>query len=115
MDTRPGVLASGLTGLFATSGPRRLDAAGRAGVPLGAAAVTGNLTVVGQTAPGFVSITKASVPSPTTSTINFPLGDTRANGVTVPLAANGAMWLVYKTSAAGKKTHVILDVTGYFK
>jgi hypothetical protein len=115
MDTRPGVLASGLTGLFGTSGPRRLDAAGRAGVPLGAAAVTGNLTVVGQTAAGFVSITKASVPSPTTSTINFPLRDTRANGVTVPLAANGAMWLVYKSSAAAKKTHVILDVTGYFK
>ena len=49
----------------------------------------------------------------TTSTINFPLGDTRANGVTVPLAA-GATWMVYKSSA-GKTTHLILDVTGYFK
>jgi hypothetical protein len=114
MDTRPGVLASGLTGSFSSSSPRKLNTTGRAGVPLGASAVTGNLTVVGQTAPGFVAITTTSVSSPTTSTLNFPSGDIRANGVTVPMGSAGELWLVYKASS-GKKTHLTLDLTGYFQ
>ena len=112
MDTRTSVL-SGLIGKFTSNTPRILDADGHWGIPAGAQAVTGNLTVVSQSGAGFASITPISDPAPTTSTINFPLGDTRANGVTVPLAA-GATWMVYKSSA-GKTTHLILDVTGYFK
>ena len=81
--------------------------------PAGAQAVTGNLPVVGQSGAGFASITPTPNAAPTTSTINFPLSDTRANGVTVPLSA-GTMSMVYKSSA-GKTTHLILDVTGYFK
>ena len=34
--------------------------------------------------------------NPTTSTINFPLGDTRANGVTVKLSGTGTLSAVYK-------------------
>ena len=83
-------------------------------MPDNAEAVTGNLTVVGQTAAGFLAITPASDSTPTTSTMNFPLGDIRANGVTVPLNTAGNMFLVYK-AAAGKKTNVLLDVSGYFK
>lgn len=115
LDSRPGAVLSGLAGLFTTGGPRRLDIDGHWGAPAGAAAVTGNLTVVGQTAAGFLAITPASDPAPTTSTMNFPLGDIRANGVTVPLNGSGNMYLVYKTTAAGKKTHVLLDLSGYFK
>jgi hypothetical protein len=111
MDTRSTVL-TGLTGLFSASVPRTLDTDGHWGVPAGAAAVTGNLTVVSQTAAGYVSITPTPLVNPTTSTLNFPLGDTRANGVTVPLNG-GNMSLVYK-AGSGKKTHLILDVTGYF-
>ncbi len=112
MDSRTSVL-SGLTGLFTASTPRTLDTDGHWGVPAGASAVTGNLTVTGQTAAGYVSITPTPIANPTTSTINFPSGDTRANGVTVPLSG-GNMSLVYK-AGSGKKTHLILDVTGYFK
>lgn len=112
MDTRTSVL-SGLTGKFSSGTPRKLDADGHWGIPAGAQAVTGNLTVVSQSGAGFASITPTSIAAPTTSTINFPLNDTRANGVTVPLDT-GAMWMVYKSSA-GKTTHLILDVTGYFK
>ena len=104
---------TGLTGLFTASTPRTLDTDGHWGVPAGASAVTGNLTVTGQTAAGYVSITPTPIANPTTSTINFPSGDTRANGVTVPLSG-GNMSLVYK-AGSGKKTHLILDVTGYFK
>ena len=113
MDTRSTVL-TGLTGLFTHNQTRALDTDGHWGVPAGARAVTGNLTVVGQTKAGYVSITPDPAANPTTSTINFPLGDTRANGVTVPLSAGGNMSLIYKASS-GKKTHLILDVTGYFK
>jgi hypothetical protein len=114
LDSRPGAVLSGLSGLFTASSPRRLDTDGHWGVPANAEAVTGNLTVVGQTAAGFLAITPANDPAPTTSTMNFPLGDIRANGVTVPLNASGNMFLVYK-AVAGKKTNVILDLSGYFK
>ena len=113
MDTRTSVL-SGLTGLFSHNVTRKLDTDGHWGVPPGAKAVTGNLTVTAQTNAGYVSVTPDPVLNPTTSTINFPLGDTRANGVTVPLNVAGNMSLIYKASA-GKKTHLILDVTGYFE
>ena len=93
--------------------PRQLNITGLAAIPADANAITGNLTVVGQTRAGYLSITKTNVPNPTTSTLNFPLGDTRANGISVPLNPGGGLWIVYK--ASGGTTHVILDVTGYYR
>lgn len=114
MDTRPNVLATGLAGTFSASSPRELVVAGRAQLPLDAAALTGNLTVVGQTAAGYAAITTESTATPTTSTLNFPVGDVRANGVTVPVNIDGGFWLVYK-AGGGKTTHLIFDVTGYYQ
>ena len=113
LDSRPGKVLSGLSGPFKSSTPRRLDIAGHWGAPLGAAAVTGNLTVVGQQAAGYVSATLTSEANPTTSVLNFPLGDVRANGVTLPLNVGGRSWFVYKASS-GKLTHLVLDLSGYF-
>jgi hypothetical protein len=113
MDTRFNTLTQ-LFGPFSSSVPRTLVTGGHFGVPANALAVTGNLTVVGQTKAGYVSITKNPVATPPVSTINFPFGDVRANGVTVPLNAANDMALVYKASS-GAKTHLILDLTGYFK
>jgi hypothetical protein len=114
LDTRPGVVLSGLTGSFGANIPRRLDVAGHWGAPAGALAVTGNLTVVNQNAPGYVSATLNAEVNPTTSVLNFPLGDTRANGVTLPLNASGRSYFVFKASP-GKSTHLILDLSGYFQ
>jgi hypothetical protein len=58
-------------------------------------------------------MTQTATNNPATSTLNFPLGDTRANGVTGPLSGPGNVGLVYKTS--GGLTHLILDITGYFR
>jgi hypothetical protein len=85
------------------------------GVPSAAVAVTGNVTIVGQTRNGYVTVAPAltSGTEPKTSTINFPMGDIRANGVTVPLASGGldAMYWSAKTTDT---VNVIFDVTGYF-
>ena len=52
-----------------------------------AAAVTGNLTVVDQTAGWALYLGPASQPWPTTSTINFAVAETRGNGLAVALVA----------------------------
>jgi hypothetical protein len=114
MDTRSAAVLSGLSGRFTASTPRTLDVDGHWGVPPGAAAVTGNLTVTGQTAAGYVSVTPDPTASPSTSTINFPIGETMANGLVAPLNGSGNDSLVYK-AGAGKKTHLILDLSGYFE
>ena len=83
-------------------------------IPAGAVAVTGNLTAVGEGSKGYYSLTPDKpVGTPTTSTINFPAGDIRANAVTVPLGAGGTLWITF-VGAAGKKADVVFDVTGYF-
>ncbi|MGH2465329.1 MAG: hypothetical protein ACRDGI_07705, partial [Candidatus Limnocylindrales bacterium] len=114
MDTRAGAANSGLTGVLTASDPRELAVAGHWAIPSDADAATGNLTVTDQTAAGYVAITTTSVSSPTTSSLNFPIGDNRGNGLTVPFSGSGSLWLVYK-APAGKKTDLILDVTGYFR
>ena len=110
LDSRFG---TGLSGTFKTDIARALQIEGHVGVPAAALGITGNLTVVGQTDDGYVSMTKALDNTPDTSTLNFPIGDVRANGVTGPLTNGGAVGLVYKASS-GKTTHLILDITGYF-
>jgi hypothetical protein len=92
--------------------------AGRGGVPLNAIGITGNLTVTQQTAAGFAFLGPVATNTPTSSTINFPVGDTRANGVTVPLGGSGTLSATYGTnvsSITGATTDLILDVTGYFR
>jgi hypothetical protein len=113
LDGRPGVNL-GLPGVFHASISRALDVDGHLGVPFGAAAITGNLTVTGQTNQGYASMTPDPDNNPATSTINFPVGDNRANGVTVPLNGSGITSLVYKAVSTGT-TYLVLDITGYFK
>ena len=56
-------------------------------MPANATAVTGNLTVTQQTSLGFLFIGPVAANNPTSSTLNFPLGDDRANAVTVALGS----------------------------
>jgi len=50
---------------------------------------------------------------PTSSTLNFPLGDDRANAVTVALGGTGTLSVTY-VAVPGATALVIFDVTGYF-
>lgn len=110
LDSRVG---KGLSGRFIANVPRTVGISSPGGIPAEAVAITANLTVVGQTAAGYASLTPLPVVNPTTSTINFPLGDIRANNLTSPLSRAGAVSIVYK-AVAGSTAHVVLDVTGYF-
>jgi hypothetical protein len=83
-------------------------------IPTGAIAVTGNLTVTGQTSLGYLALTPTRpVGQPEISTLNFPKGDNRANAVTVPLGGGGELWVTY-WAGQGAHAHVVFDVTGYF-
>ncbi len=108
LDTRDG---TGLSGPFAANTPRAFQVAGLGGVPAGAVAVTGNLTVTGQSGGGYVYLGPDQVANPSSSTLNFPAGDSRANGVTVALGPGGTL---AATLGVPGTTHLLFDVTGYF-
>ena len=76
---------------------------------------TGNLTVTSQTSNGYLFIGPNATNDPTSSTLNFPRGDDRANGVTVALGAGGTLGVTFVAPAAGPTTQVVFDVTGYFQ
>jgi spore germination protein YaaH len=99
-------LSSNKVGTFAV--------AGMAGVPAGAIAVAGNATVTGQTGAGYVTVapTIAAGAQPTSSTLNFPLRDDRANNVVVPLS--GGKLQVEYVGPSKTSVQFIFDVTGYF-
>ena len=112
LDSRLGLGA----GLFHSRTKQSFAVSGLVGVPAGAVAVTGNVTIVGQGRAGYVTVAPSlsSGVQPSTSTINFPVGDIRANGVTVSLAAGGTLDAMYWSSSTSDTVNVIFDVTGYF-
>jgi hypothetical protein len=110
LDTRDGT--GGLVGKFSSPLARTFQVTGA--VPAGAVAVTGNLTVTQQSSAGYLFIGPIATNNPTSSTLNFPVGDNRANAVTVALGTGGCLSITYISSAAGGTTHVVFDVSGYF-
>lgn len=102
------------------SGPVATVGGTRTVVPPGATAVVMNVTVVGPTADGFVSVRPAGTPgAPTTSNLNFAAGAIVPNAVTVALptsgAQAGAIELTYDAFAVpGPTTDMLVDVTGYY-
>jgi hypothetical protein len=120
VDSRPGAEQTGLTARVSNNVPVSFIVTDRSpgdvtrNVPANAVAVTGNLTVVGQSHAGYLALTPDKpIGSPTTSTLNFPYGDTRANAVTVPLGTGGVLWVTYVAGVAAT-TDVVFDVTGFF-
>jgi hypothetical protein len=112
LDTRNG---TGLSGTFSNHVARTLQVTGgSSGVPLNATAITGNLTVTAQTSAGYLYAGPIAMNNPTSSTLNFPVGDDRANAVIVGLSGGGALSITYVGSASVSSAHVIFDVTGYF-
>jgi outer membrane protein assembly factor BamB len=110
LDSRWG---NGLAGKLAANTPRTFIVAARGGVPSGATGVTGNVTIVSETNAWAVYLGPNPVANPTTSTLNFVLGDIKGNGLTVALSSTGTLSATYM-SIAGNTTDLVFDVTGYF-
>ena len=109
LDTRTG---NGLSRALVSHVPKSFQVTGRGGVPASAVAVTGNLTITGQTSGGYVFLGPTATANPTSSTLNAPKGDSRANGVTVKLGPGGKLGVVF-VGTGSAKAHLIFDVTGY--
>jgi Fibronectin type III domain len=111
LDTRVG---NGLSGPIPANTPEYFAVTGRGGVPGYATAVTGNVTVTDPTFAWAVYVGPVDTASPSTSTVNFNAGDTKANGVTVSLGGGGVLWLDYM-STSGNTTDLVFDVTGFYE
>ena len=122
LDTRPtgsGHTQTGLTSPLTAGTPVSFQVTGRTtssatNVPASALAVTGTLTVTGQTGPGFLTLEPDDLATPPTESLYFPVGDNRATGLTVKLGAGGRLSLTFTSSKPGATTQAVFDVTGYF-
>jgi hypothetical protein len=111
LDTRSNL---GIAGALSSHVAQGFAVWGQGGVPAGATAVTGNLTVTQQTSLGFLYLGPAPANNPPSSTLNFPVGDDRANAVTVALSGDGRLYVTFAAPKYGPTAQVIFDVTGYF-
>ena len=112
LDTRTGVGAPagkvgprGTVGLVVRDAARAVDP-----VPASATAVILNVTVVGATAPTYVTAYPSGTPAPAASNVNARPGETVPNLVTVPLGADGAVVLRNDAGAV----HLVADLAGYY-
>ncbi|MDQ2738934.1 MAG: hypothetical protein M3Y35_10050, partial [Actinomycetota bacterium] len=106
-DSRPG---GSSIGTFQAHWREDLQVAGRGGVPLtGVAAVILNVTAVGPSTSGYLTVWPFGIPRPTTSNLNFTAGQDVANTVIVRLSPDGTISL-YNGSAGN--VDVLVDVEG---
>jgi hypothetical protein len=91
---------------------RSFTLTGVCGVPVTAKALSLNVTVTGPVAPGYLTLYPGSQIRPQTSTINFAMGQTRANNAVLPLGEGTGILQVF---TADGPVQLILDVNGYFQ
>jgi hypothetical protein len=112
LDTRNPIGPLGGPALLAGS-VRTFVIAGQCGVPSSAQSVAVNVTITEPTSGGFVTVYRAGVPVPPTSTINYGPGQTRANNAVVSLGPSGDI-----SVACGQPSgtvQFILDVSGFIQ
>ena len=113
LDTRLG--ATTVDGLFAgvgallDGGVLELQMSGRGGVALDATAVALNVTALGATAAGYVTVFPCGSERPIASSVNFSPGSTTPNAVIANLGVGGRVCLFVSAGA-----HLLVDVNGYF-
>ena len=103
-----------LPGPFPVRVPQNFQVTGRGGVAAGAVALVGNLAATGATCGGYASIGPTVAADSLFSNLNYPAGDTRANGATTPLTGGGGAAVIYGGCVPGNTSHMLLDVYGYY-
>lgn len=106
--------------VLSTDTTRTFQIQGLCAIPVGAKAVSINITVVRPNGPGHITLWPTGITKPTVSSVNYAANEPAiANGAIVPLAdqATYAQDLsVYPyVAATGGNVHLVLDVTGYFQ
>jgi hypothetical protein len=112
VDTRRPAGPFGGPGL-AAGASRVFALAGSCGIPLSARTLVVNVTVTRSTSGGNLRIYPAGIPPPSSSTINYQAGQTRANNAVVGLDTAGAV-AVFCNQPSGT-ADLVLDVVGYFQ
>jgi hypothetical protein len=112
LDTRNPVGPYGGPALAASTS-RVFVIAGQCGIPATALSVSVNVTITQPTSGGDLRLYPAGSALPPTSTINYRIGQTRANNAVVSLGAAGDLGIQCDQSAGS--VHFILDVNGYFQ
>ena len=98
---------------IAAGGLRSFAGTGACGIPVGAVAVSVNVTTVNPAADGDLVVYPNGMSSaPSTSTISMRAGRTRANNALVYLAPDGSF--LVKNNAPGTLDFIV-DVNGYFR
>ena len=86
-----------------------LTVAGRASIPVNAAAVVLNVTITQAQAPGYVTVYPCGAATPTASNVNYVVGSTIANAVVVKVGAAGQVCLFTQSAV-----HLVVDANGSF-
>ena len=97
---------------LAAGASRTFTISNHCGIPAVATSVSVNVTITGPTASGHLTFNPAGMPPPLASTINYSVGQTRANNAILVLGLAGD-FVVSCAQGAGT-VDFILDVNGYF-
>jgi hypothetical protein len=90
---------------------KNVQVTGVQGIPSNATGVVADVTEVGATGTGFLTLYPAGASLPTASSVNFYPNETLTKEVNVRLSAGGA---VAVTNSSPGTTHFIIDVVGYY-
>jgi len=113
LDTRDPSRPEGLGPPALEAGQTRsFTAGGVCGIPADSVALAVNVTVTASSAAGFVTLFPGLGPAPSTSTVHFRQGVTRASAAIVP-AGPDAAFRAFNDSAG--TAHLIVDVVGVFR
>jgi hypothetical protein len=107
LDTR-----SGGGGTLGTGVLRVIPVNGLCGIPADAVAVSINAVAVSPAAGGFIVLFAGNASQPSTSTVSYNPGTTRANNAVLRLSSDGLGTL---GAVATSPVDLVVDVNGYFK
>jgi hypothetical protein len=95
---------------------RIIQTMGLCGISSRARALAVNVTVIGATSSGNMTVYPGNYPQPLASTINFAASVTRSNHAILALATDGSGTLAAVASLAGGvgDAHLVIDVSGYY-
>lgn len=91
-----------------------VSVAGACGISPTAKAVAANVTATQPAASGHLVVFPGGDAEPSSSTVHFAAGRTRASSTQLKLSSSGAGTVAVRNASSGS-THVLLDVSGYYE